>query len=138
MTVVIDASMALAWVIERSQPEEAAQAEHLLRRCGEEPWLVPPLWQLEVINALVVAERRKVIGIDHSDRFLDRLFALPIRTDLGPQDGCRNDVLTTARLWQLSAYDACYLELTQRLGGRLATFDRRLHAAAEELDLAWS
>lgn len=138
MTVVIDASMALAWVIERAEVEEAAQAEALLRCCGEELWWVPPLWHLEVINALVVAERRKVIGIRQSDPFLERLHALPIQTDPMPEEGCRRAVLSLARTLQLSAYDARYLELTQRLGARLATFDRRLRAAAEHHDLAWS
>ncbi|MGB7563200.1 MAG: type II toxin-antitoxin system VapC family toxin [Prochlorococcaceae cyanobacterium] len=136
--MVIDASMALAWVIERAQLVEAAQAEALLRSCGEEAWVVPPLWHLEVINALVVAERRQVIGSGPSDRFLERLHALPIRTDMVPEAGCRQAVLTLARTWQLSAYDARYLELAQRLGGRLASFDRRLRSAAEKLDLAWT
>ena len=138
MTVVIDASMALAWVIERAQVDEAAQAEALLRCCGEELWWVPPLWHLEVINALVVAERRKVIGIGQSDQFLERLHALPIQTDPMPEEGCRRAVLNLARTMQLSACDARYLELTQRLGARLATFDRRLSAAAAQHDLVWS
>ena len=138
MTVVIDASMALAWVIERAQSDEAAQAEALLRRCGEETWWVPPLWHLEVINALVVAERRRVIESGQSDRFLHRLQALPIQTDGMPEESCRGAVLSLARATKLSAYDARYVELAQRLGARLATFDRRLHAAAEDLELSWS
>ena len=40
--VVIDASMALAWLFERQQPQA--------------PWWVPSIWHLEVANALLVAE----------------------------------------------------------------------------------
>jgi predicted nucleic acid-binding protein len=138
LTVVIDASMALAWVIELAQSDEAAQAEALLRRCGEEPWWVPPLWHLEVINAFVVAERRWVIESGQSDRFLHRLLALPIQTDTTAEETCRPAVLVLARALQLSANDARYLQLTQRLGDRLATFDRRLRTSAEQLGCAVS
>ena len=51
MPLVLDASMALAWVFERQQAEDAARASQLLATCGEEPWWVPGLWQLEVANA---------------------------------------------------------------------------------------
>jgi predicted nucleic acid-binding protein len=33
----------------------------------------------------------------------------------------------------LSSYDATYLELAQRLGAHLASFDRRLNEAAQRL-----
>ena len=36
----------------------------------------------------------------------------------------------------LSSYDASYLELAQRLGASLASFDRRLNEAAHRLDVA--
>ena len=36
----------------------------------------------------------------------------------------------------LSSYDATDLELAQRLGDSLASFDRRLNEAAQRLDLA--
>jgi predicted nucleic acid-binding protein len=39
---------------------------------------------------------------------------------------------------KFSAYDARYLEPTKRFGARLASFDRRVHAAGEDLELAWS
>ena len=51
MTLVIDASMALAWVFERQQPGDAEQASRLLDCCGDVPWWVPGLWHLEVTRA---------------------------------------------------------------------------------------
>lgn len=59
--IVIDASMALAWVFERQQASDVARADQLLNSCGSQPWWVPALWHLEVANALLVAERRGVI-----------------------------------------------------------------------------
>lgn len=36
----------------------------------------------------------------------------------------------------LSSYDATYLELAQRLGASLVSFERRLNGAAQRLDVA--
>ncbi len=53
---VIDASMALAWLLERQQTQDIEQANRLISACGESPWWVPRLWHLEVANARLVAE----------------------------------------------------------------------------------
>jgi hypothetical protein len=54
--VVIDASMALAWLFERQQPQDIEQANRLLGACVESQWWVPSLWHLVVANAILVAE----------------------------------------------------------------------------------
>jgi len=131
--LVIDASMALAWVFERQQPEDGLRASRLLSSCGEQPWWVPALWHLEVANALLVAERRGVIASSASDLFRARLQALPIEPDTLPLQDCEPRILAIARAQTLSSYDATYLELAQRLGAGLASFDRRLNEAAQRL-----
>lgn len=133
MTLVIDASMALAWVFEREQTSDAARANRLLAACGDQAWWVPGLWHLEVVNALLVAERRRVIESSASDLFLARLSGLPICMDgdLGPEQQPRLTAL--ARAHGLSSYDATYLDLAQRLGATLASFDRKLNQTAADL-----
>ena len=133
MTLVIDASMALAWVFEREQAADAARANRLLAACGDQAWWVPWLWHLEVVNALLVAERRHVIKASASDLFLARLSGLPIGMDgdLGPEQQPR--LIALARAHGLSSYDATYLDLAQRLGATLASFDRKLNQAAADL-----
>lgn len=128
--VVIDASMALAWLFERQQPKDIEQANRLLSACGVSPWWVPSIWHLEVANALLVAERRSVLPRAESDCFLARLGCLPILTDTDPLPARRPRILALARDQGLSSYDATYLELAQRLGASLASFDRQLNQAA--------
>ena len=132
MTLVIDASMALAWVFEREQTSDAERADRVLARCGAEAWWVPTLWHLEIANALVVAERRGVISSATSDGFLDRLRSLPIQCDLQPVAERQHRVIDLARNHGLSSYDASYLELAIRLDASLASFDRKLNQAALE------
>lgn len=125
--------MALAWVFEREQRDEAELAEQLLAGCGEQPCWVPGLWHLEIANALAVAERRQLISPDTSDLFLIRVGNLPIRTADDMTSARAGTVLSLARGHGLSSYDASYLELAQRLGAALASFDHRFNQAAADL-----
>jgi predicted nucleic acid-binding protein len=136
LTLVLDASIALAWVFERQQAKDAARASQLLATCGEEPWWVPGLWQLEVANALLVAERRGLIEPEASDLFRARLASLPISCDDDTAQERQSRLVVLARCHGLSSYDATYLELAQRLGARLASFDRRLNQAATAAGVA--
>jgi predicted nucleic acid-binding protein len=86
-----------------------------------------------VINALLVAERRSVLPQADSDRFLSRLSSLPILTEAEPTSERRARMLALARGHGLSSYDATYLELAQRLGAALASFDRQLNQAAHAI-----
>ena len=128
--------MALAWVFERQQAKDAARASQLLATCGEEPWWVPGLWQLEVANALLVGERRGLIEPEASDLFRARLASLPISCDDDTAQERQSRLVVLARCHGLSSYDATYLELAQRLGARLASFDRRLNQAATAAGVA--
>lgn len=134
--IVIDASMALAWVFERQHPSDVDRANRLLGACGDVAWWVPGLWHLEVANALLVAERRGVLPQAESDRFLGRLYSLPIATDVDPSSQRSAAILALARSHGLSSYDATYLELAQRLGAALASFDRQLNGAARASGVA--
>ena len=115
LTIVIDASMALAWMFERQQPRARERAGCLLASCSAEPWCVPDLWHLEVANALVVAERRAVIQVDSSDVFLNQLYKLPIDTDPQPLTERQTQVLALSRSHGLSSYEASYLALADQM-----------------------
>lgn len=96
---------------------------------------VPAIWRLEVVNALVVAERRKKITPEKSARFLLSLKQFAITVDVDGLDQAFGTVLDQARLYQRSAYDASYLELAMRRNLPFATKDAPLMKAAEELGL---
>jgi len=86
-----------------------------------------------VVNALVVAERRKKIDLATSTKFLKELQQLNITVDTDGMDQVFSDVCELARHYQRSAYDASYLELAKRRGFPFATKDEPLRKAAEEL-----
>lgn len=125
---VLDASATLAWCFE---DEATADAAVLLERLREGEAVVPPLWLLELANGLVVAERRGRLTRADSTRFLALVGQLPIRIDQTSTLDLAASVMDLARAYELSAYDAAYLELALRLGQPLATLDARLRHAAE-------
>lgn len=132
MSLVLDASMALAWLLARAEASEAALAVEALALVVQQGAEVPSLWFLEIANTLLVLERARRVGNREAEVFLDDLGRLAIRQDAAPVGSRQAEILTLARTHGLTAYDACYLELALRTGSTLATLDRRLAAACRQ------
>lgn len=124
MTIVVDTSVTMAWCFE---DEATKAADEVLDRLRDDHAVVPSLWQLEVANVLLVAERRGRISEAQVARFIGLLQQLPIDVDAEAADVTA--VLGVGRRHGLSAYDACYLVLAERLGAALATLDADLVVA---------
>jgi len=123
---VLDCSVSAAWCL---SDENSEAAEKILDRLAGEEAVVPPLWIAEMANVLVMAERRGRITPADASRAVELVLSLPIQiefTDLRTLNASR----LLAREYELSAYDASYLELAQRAGLPLATMDRTLAMAA--------
>lgn len=125
MVFVIDASVTLAWCFE---DEATPLTEALLDRVAEEGAAAPALWEYEVSNALLVAERRRRISEAQAARLVELMQQLPVAVDRVPTP--MPTLLAVARQHDLSTYDAAYLAMAERRGLPLATLDTRLRAAA--------
>jgi predicted nucleic acid-binding protein len=130
MDLILDASATLAWLIRRIDPVEDQLADEVLRYILLRDALVPALWFPEVANGVLVAERRGGVNNSTSSSFLAMVDTLPIIEDTTRPYAVQATVLMLARTYELSAYDATYLELAMRRAATLATFDRKLAAAA--------
>jgi predicted nucleic acid-binding protein len=128
MAFVIDASATMPW---RFADEATPWTEALLDRveAGEEV-LVPAHWPLEVVNSLLVAERKGRVTDAQVSEFLEDLAALPIRVVPAAAAPQWPAIHRLAEQYRLTAYDAAYLELAQRTGLPLATLDGDLRKAA--------
>ena len=129
---VIDASLTLDWCFTDEQTPYAAAVLTLLETDTDA--IVPSLWPLEVLNALIVAERRKRITLQEAEEFLTVIRGLNIEVEDAPSDRAFsqsfNDIYELARKHRLTAYDAAYLELALRRGLPLASLDDDLNRAA--------
>jgi predicted nucleic acid-binding protein len=124
---VLDCSLTMAWYFK----DEATDYSRAVRKAlGSVEAVVPGLWPLEVVNSLVLGERRRRSTAAEASKWLNFLRMLPIRVDSETTVRSWSDILNVARSRTLSAYDAAYLELALRLGLPLASLDRPLKAAA--------
>ena len=110
MAFVLDASVALGWVVAR---QASAYGNRIRMRARREPYHAPALWRLEVVNALRSLERRRAISADAAATAADILermqpvvheSAMPLVALLG-----------LAHKFDLTSYDASYLALALEL-----------------------
>ena len=123
--LVIDASAALAWLF--GENDEGAWLEDQAERGS---FAAPWLWRIEVVNAILVKERRGHITQAQSARYFRVLAALHIEFVPEPTSRTLEQLAMIARPHQLTAYDAVYLELAMTLGRPLYTLDKNLRDAA--------
>jgi predicted nucleic acid-binding protein len=123
---VLDASVTLAWAFE---DEAGGYADAALGALAEASALVPALWVSEVVNALVVGERRGRIAPADTARFLALLQSLPVSVAEARVEGLP-ELSWMAREGGIPAYDASYLQLAVSRGLPLATGDGALREAA--------
>jgi len=127
--VVVDASVALGWVL---ADENTAFPQSVLEAVLARGAIVPAIWPSELANGLLSAVRRKRIAVESVPKALALLEALLIEIEV------QGAGLSVRRLFEtgvnsgLTAYDAAYLDLCVREGLPLATQDADLQRAARK------
>jgi predicted nucleic acid-binding protein len=125
---VLDCSLTMAWCFD---DEATPYTDSIRDKLSEVRAVVPTLWPIEVANATIVGERRKRLDEARSSRFLSLLSSLPIIVDEETATRAWADTMHLARAYNLSVYDATYLELAIRRGLPLACLDGKLKTAAQ-------
>ncbi len=123
MSLVLDASVAVAWYITRNDPHEASIAQQALLMVMSQGAVVSYLWYIEVANAVIVAERRQVSDPTASAGFLADLESLPITMDNASPRSLPTSVLGFVRTYPLTASDVVRFRIGR--SGRYA-FDSQL------------
>ena len=123
---VVDASVSAAWFL----PDEAtAYTRAALHATATRVVWVPMLWLPEMANLLRSAQRRRRITAAKRAELATAAAALRLQVCHEPVSLLKLDALAAEH--DLSAYDACYLELALRRRLPLATLDQDLLAAMQ-------
>jgi predicted nucleic acid-binding protein len=131
---VLDASIALCWCFE---DQATSYTEAILDLLSEgKRAIVPSVWPLEMSNALLSGERRKLISTAQVTGIIEELKTLPIEVDRLGIGREFSEILGVARNFRLTTYDAAYLELAMREALPLATQDKDLSKAARAAGIA--
>jgi predicted nucleic acid-binding protein len=127
---VLDASVVLTWCF---PDENAIAAQHVadMFKRGDTA-VAPSFWPHEVLNALLVGEKRKRISRELVGSFLDDLATLPIVLEQFPAGVVFDRIQHLSREHGLTAYDAAYLDLALSSGLPLATLDKDLVRACKK------
>ena len=133
--LVVDCSVTMAWCFE---DESNPYADAILRALDDADALVPSIWPFEVANVLALSERAGRLDVARSAWFIRFLNDLPIRVDDRVLSSVFGETLALARTYDLTIYDAAYLEVALRGGARLATQDNALRRAAVKLGVAFT
>ena len=134
MAWVIDCSLALAWGL--PDEESTTADDFFLLDHSQEELLVPALWWFELANGLTMGRKRKRITQDQFVRLLRAYDALPLLTDSHAGFNFVQALQRIASQYDLSAYDAAYLELALRKNAGLATLDQHLASMAHRAGVA--
>lgn len=126
---VLDASIVLTWCFPDEESQKATGISE--RIAAGDRVVVPAFWRHEILNALLVGERRKRLTPDLTRAFLEDLDRLPVDMDLPTRSAVVfNATQVLCRKHGLTAYDAACLELAMRENQELATVDEDLRRAA--------
>ncbi|MEB3304751.1 MAG: type II toxin-antitoxin system VapC family toxin [Cyanobacteriota bacterium] len=122
---VLDNSVLCGWFLaNQATPYSDGVARQLSESDAHAPWLL----QLEFTNVLRTACRRGSLTVMAAREIVDQVALLPIRIDPTPPPPAA--LLSLALRFQLTTYDAAYLELALRRQLPIATRDAELAEAA--------
>jgi predicted nucleic acid-binding protein len=131
MRFVLDNSVVMRWLLKDGSAERLAYADKVLGLLTQDDSqaLVPGVWPLEVANVIVKAQAKRLVSEARAIAFIGLLDDMGISVDTSTAERALKDTLQLARRYQLSSYDASYLELALREGLPLATLDADLQNA---------
>ena len=132
---VLDNSVSMRWLLASEKASDQKYAERVLESMMEVDALIPNLWHLEAISVLLGAEKRGAISLGEIERFISQLENLPIQVDSLTAHQAFGRTLVLSREYNISSYDASYLELAMREGLPLSTLDKKMVKAAKKADV---
>lgn len=132
MPFVVDCSVALSWYF---SDESNDRTRDLRERLIEESIHVPCLWPIEITNAVLAALRRNRVTDDEIPDLLRDLQELPDEIDRETDSMVWEYSFGLAKQFNLSVYDATYMELAVRRKMPMATLDKALARACQEADI---
>ncbi len=126
--IVVDANVLAYSIIEGALTPLALQV-----RKRDPHWRLPGIWRHEILNIFTTYVRQGGLSKERTVKALEDVYAhiLPHEVELGPVE-----TLEVAIHHKISAYDAQYVLLAQKLGVPCVTEDRALRRAAPYLTVS--
>jgi len=122
---VVDTSVSIAWIFDEQSDD---YTEGALQALATSFAVVPRWWNVETLNVLLALERRGRLTSGKAVEAMRHLQRLPLQ--LHEAQTSIFELHALANHYQLTSYDALYLEAALATGLPLATRDKALRQAA--------
>lgn len=131
MKLVVDNSVAMRWLFADGSKADRQYANEVAALVETSEVHMPALFVIEAANVISRALKTGVITAQESQSRFDLLNAMQANID--PIESTHSTMSLAIQAFELglSAYDASYLLLAQKLGCPLATLDKDLRRAAK-------
>ena len=129
--VVIDASVALSWVLPAEDTDQALSLRSYALENPQTLLLVPPTFWYEVTNVFWVAVRRKRLNRQNALKALELLIDFELTVWIADPESC----LILSLTHNLAVYDTAYIDIAIDKQATLWTMDQPLKRAAESLGI---
>ena len=123
MKYVLDASVALKWVLAEADSAKALRLRADFQT-GAHELLAPDVFPVEVGHALTRAERRTILPVGHAAIHLANILGTP--PQLHPTLPLLRRAVSIASTARIGLYDCLYVALAEREGCEFVTADDRL------------
>ena len=130
--IVADTSLMISWLLNET---DVVVAEDVYNLLAEETLLVPAHWPVEIGNVLAVNVRRGRIPPELLNAIQERLNKLVVVVEDSVSPADIVSLVGFAGDQNLTAYDACYVQLAAETHAPLATLDRQMRTAARRLNV---
>mgnify|MGYP001617472705 CR=1 FL=1 len=133
MNYVLDCSFTSSLFL----PDESSDSTRLffIKLKSSDVIFVPSLWWHETANVLKSATKRKRLNFNETLGIIDLIEKLPLQTDgyCGFQHS--KEIFKLAQMYDLSSYDATYLELAIRTKSKLLSHDKEINSVSFKIGL---
>lgn len=136
--LVVDASVAVKWILPPVREPLSREAADLLERYSrnEVQFIVPDLFWSECGNVFCKAARQGRFTVEAAENAVISLMSLHFPTV--PSKSLLDQALLIAINFERTLYDALYVALAIKVRGQLVTADERLaNALASRLPVKW-
>jgi predicted nucleic acid-binding protein len=116
--IVADTNLAAYLIVQGTKTAEARKVWTI-----DPDWVLPPLWRSEFLNVLVLSVKNSVLKEEQATVAWHRASRLFGKSEQEPQG---EEVLRASLKYGVSAYDAHFVVLAEKLGLKLVTGDRKL------------
>ncbi|NOY09254.1 MAG: type II toxin-antitoxin system VapC family toxin [Spirochaetes bacterium] len=131
----------MIWVLDCSffaalfLPDEKSESVKTFFRNNSNQLNVPSLFWYEITNVLAISLNRKSLNESTALIIFNLIDKFDISTDTIDDISEMKEIFHLCGEYQLSSYDASYLELSIRKNASLASLDNNLNSAAKKLGI---